>query len=191
MILKTFKTHKTAQPPKKIKNNKIKINLISTKKVTVITSGENKFSFFFFSDGGNWWGVTVAQNDWLPVSQTTEVALGMMDLLTRCFFWHSIIDFLQGTDESTWLWNAGPRGPSHLYMYFQIASFWDFLCKFVWFFQHFGFVLLCYVLVERFFYGFPCLLWMHIVLKPYSSLWDPIPGILFLYFEDFHWFSPL
>lgn len=104
--------------------------------------------------------------------------------LTRRFFWHSITNFLQGTDESTWLWNAGPRGPPHLYMYFQTASFWDFPCKFVWFFQHFGFVLLFLC------FGWAFLLWFslpfldaHCIEAIFFSLrshsWN-----IFLYFED-------
>ncbi len=124
--------------PKKIK----KITWHLQKKVTGITSRGNKFNCFYFF----WWRKLMGCNSGtkrLIACQSNGWGCTWRDgPLKRHFFWHSITNFLQGTDESTWLWNAGPRGPPHLYMYFQTASFWDFPCKFVWFFQHFGFVLL-------------------------------------------------
>lgn len=127
---------------------------------------------FFF-----WWRCNSGTTRLASCQSTIEVALDVMDLRQG----------VCSDNPSQTLFRAlmnrhgfGMLGQEVLLIFTctsKLQVFWDFPCKFVWFFQHFRFPLLSNFYVSVFFLSFSLPFWMHIVLKPYSSLWDLIPGI--------------
>lgn len=141
------------------------------------TTGGNTFCcWFFFSDGGNWWGVTVAQHDWSPVSQRLRLHLPWwtFDKAFVLIIHHRLYSGRWWIDMALECWAERSSSSLNVLPNCKFLGFSVQICVDLSAFSVFFAV---GIFTFQFFLSFSLPFWMHIVLKPYSSLWDLIPGI--------------